>query len=280
MQLLTCLCGSREFSTVFTYNSPPSGEVRFDFGSAPYSREIRRCANCGHFLSVHDIDMQALYGGQYVDATYGGNGLKLAFDRITGLPEDKSDNVGRVRRVTDFCRMHFGKMLSVGTKPEVLDVGSGLCVFLHRLHRDTGWPCTALDPDQRAASHASEVAGVSGICEDFMQARDLGRFDLITFNKVLEHVPDPVAMLARARTFLAPGGAVYVELPDGEFAAAAGAGREEFFIDHHHVFSPQSMQILASNAGFEVPAIERLQEPSSKYTLRGFLIPDIAGGRP
>ena len=83
MQLLTCLCGSREFSTVFTYDNPPSGEVRFDFGSAPYAREIRRCANCGHFLSVHDIDMQALYSGQYVDATYGGNGLKRAFDRIT-----------------------------------------------------------------------------------------------------------------------------------------------------------------------------------------------------
>lgn len=280
MQLLTCLCGSREFSTVFTYNSPPSGEVRFDFGSAPYSREIRRCVNCGHYLSVHDIDMQALYGGQYVDATYGGDGLKRAFDRITGLSEDKSDNVGRVRKVKDFCGEHFGKMLSMGGAPEVLDVGSGLCVFLHRLHRDTGWPCTALDPDQRAARHAIEVAGVKAICGDFLQARDLGHFDLITFNKVLEHVPDPVAMLARARAFLAPGGAVYVELPDGESAAAAGAGREEFFIDHHHIFSAQSMRILANVAGFDAPAIERLQEPSSKYTLRGFLTLVPAGGRP
>lgn len=280
MQLLTCLCGSCEFSTVFVYHSPPLGEVQFDFGSAPYFREIRRCTSCGHYLSVHDIDMDVLYSGQYVDATYGGNGLRRAFDRIIGLSEDKSDNVGRVRRVTDFCQVHFGKMQAGGGKPQVLDVGSGLCVFLHRLHHLTGWPCTALDPDERAAEHAIEVAGVKGVCGDFMHARDLGRFDLITFNKVLEHVSDPVAMLARAHSCLAPGGAIYVELPDGELAATAGAGREEFFIDHHHVFSPQSMRVLACKAGFEASAIERLQEPSRKYTLRGFLTVGAAGGRP
>lgn len=277
MQLLTCLCGGCEFATVFTYRAPPPGEVRFDFGTTPYSREIRRCKHCGHYLSVHDIDMQVLYSGLYVDATYGDEGLKRAFDRIVALPEEKSDNVGRVEHVRQFCATHFAKILAADEMPRVLDVGSGLCVFLHRLHRLTGWPCTALDPDRRAAKHAGEAAGVVGRCADFMQADDLGRFDLVSFNKVLEHVADPVAMLARAHRCLAPGGAVYVELPDGEAAAADGAGREEFFIDHNHVFSPASMHELARAAGFHGLEIERLREPSTKYTLRAFMFPLMKG---
>ena len=36
------------------------------------------------------------------------------------------------------------------------------------------------------------------------------------------------------------GDLVYVELPDAEGAALHGPGREEFFIEHHHVFSAAS----------------------------------------
>jgi SAM-dependent methyltransferase len=280
MQLLTCLCGGREFTTVFAYRAPPPGEVRFDFGTTPYSREIRRCKHCGHYLSVHDIDMQVLYSGQYVDATYGGEGLKRAFDRIVNLPEDRSDNVGRVEHVSGFARRHFGKMLHAGYVPRVLDVGSGLCVFLHRFHKLTGWPCTALDPDRRAVAHASAVAGVDGLCADFMSAPNVGRFDLITFNKVLEHVVDPIAMLARARDHIVHGGLVYVELPDGEAAQGEGFGREEFYIDHHHVFSLESIRVLAEKAGFRCEEVERLREPSSKFTLRAFLTVAMPGTEP
>ena len=94
--------------------------------------------------------------------------------------------------------------------------------------------------------------------------------DAITFNKVLEHVEDPVAMLAAARPLLAAGGFVYVEVPDAEGAAAHGPGREEFFIEHHHVFSAASTAMMAARAGLATLAVERLREPSGKFTLRAF----------
>ena len=132
----------------------------------------------------------------------------------------------------------------------MLDVGSGLAVFPARM-KEAGWTCTALDPDPRAVEHARTVVGVEAVRADFMEADDLGRFDLVTLNKVLEHVPDPAAMLGRTREFLAEGGVVYVELPDGEAAAADpdGPDREEFFIEHLHVFSMSSMSLLADRAG-------------------------------
>jgi len=261
-----CLCGGREFDPVFEYDAPPVGEVRFPL-KGEYRRRMARCRRCGHFVSQHDMDMSGLYSGAYVEATYGADGLRRAFDRITALPPQESDNTGRVARVVEYARGHFG----AGKKLSVLDVGSGLCVFLHRLKAETGWRCTALDPDPRAAKHAREVVGVEAISGDFMQMAPQGRYDLITFNKVLEHVLDPVEMLAKASNWLAPGGAVYIEVPDGEAAQVDGGGREEFCIDHHHVFSAESTRTLVKRSGFRMLGEERLREPSSKYTLRAFV---------
>ena len=115
--------------------------------------------------------------------------------------------------------------------------------------------------------------GVRAVCGDFMDGHDFGRFDLVTFNKVLEHVADPVAMLTAATTYLKPGGFVYLEVPDGEGAVRAGWGREEFFIDHPHIFSAASVALMARQAGFSISETERLREPSGKYTLRAFLAP-------
>jgi 2-polyprenyl-3-methyl-5-hydroxy-6-metoxy-1,4-benzoquinol methylase len=216
------------------------------------------------------MDMSTLYDGAYVDSTYGEDGIRRTFDRIVSLDPSKSDNVGRVNRVSAFGAARFaGKT----PPPTVLDVGSGLCVFLYRLKQETGWDCTALDPDPRAARHAERVAGVKAVCADFMRDRHDGTYDAITFNKVLEHVLDPVAMLAAAKPLLERGGFVYIELPDAAAAGRDSYSREEFFIDHHHAFSLESMRLLAEQAGFATLEAEALREPSGKYTLRAFLAP-------
>jgi SAM-dependent methyltransferase len=265
---LHCPCGGDRFTTVHTYFAPPAGEVRF--ASAPadsYRREIYRCSLCGHFISVFAL-AHALYAGEYVDATYGdAAGMRKTFDRIMALPPERSDNAGRVARIDAFAAAH----LPAGPR-RILDVGSGLCVFLARM-RAGGWQCTALDPDPRAAVHARDIAGVTGVCGS-LPNDVLGTFDAIAFNKVLEHVADPIALLAAAKPLVTDHGFVYIELPDGEVAAReAGFGREEFFVEHLHVFSMASLARLAERAGFEVRELERLREPSGKFTLRAFLTP-------
>jgi len=269
---LQCPCEAGKFSPVFRYTAPPQCEVRFAFSSGEgYRREVSRCDLCGHFVSVHQMDMSGLYAGAYVDANYGDSGIARNFERIISLDPGQSDNAGRVQRIIDFADNHFSNFTAASPRT-ILDVGSGLCVFLHRM-KAAGWVCTALDPDPRAAAHARDRVGVSAICGDFMELSELGTFDVITFNKVLEHVADPVGMLARSADFVRAGGFVYVELPDGEAAAQDGPEREEFAIDHLHVFSGASFAMLAERAGFRLQTLERLREPSTKYTWRGFLIP-------
>lgn len=270
---LQCPCKAEHFANVFTYDAPPEGEISFSFSaSQKYYREVLCCGLCGHFVSVHEMDDSSLYSGDYVNSNYGDDGIGRAFHRIISLDPTKSDNSGRVQRILEFANKHFTGTALANRSPSVLDVGSGLCVFLHRM-KEAGWDCTALDPDLRAVKHAQETVGVKAVCGDFMELRDLGRFDVVTFNKVLEHVKDPVTMLAKTAEHVREGGFVYVELPDGEGAVSDGPGREEFCIDHPHVFSGASLTMLAVRAGFSVLTIERLREPSGKYTLRAFLVP-------
>lgn len=266
---LHCMCGTDRFQTEHTYFAPPAGEVRF--ASAPadsYRREIYRCTVCSHYISVFDLKGD-FYAGEYVDATYGDEaGVRRTFDRIMALPPERSDNVGRVARIDAYAAAHLP-----ADRRAVLDVGSGLCVFLARM-KSSGWQGTALDPDERAARHAQDYVGVTGR-QGSLPDPTLGEFDVITFNKVLEHVEDPIALLAHAKRHVRAGGFVYVELPDGEEAARdAGFGREEFFVEHFHVFSLTSIALLATRAGFTAQVVERLREPSGKYTLRAFLTLD------
>jgi SAM-dependent methyltransferase len=214
------------------------------------------------------MDMAGLYSGSYVDSTYGPGGIPDAFDRVAALPPESSDNAGRVQALVAFAERRFGDIRT----PTVLDVGAGTGVFPHAI-KQAGWRCTAFDPDPRAVAHCRDRIGVDAVCGDFLtiDLDELDRFDVVTFNRVLEHVDDPVAMLARSCHLVAEGGFVYVELPDGEAARREGPGREEFFIEHHHIFSPASVSLLASRAGFDVLALQVLQEPSTKYTIRAFL---------
>lgn len=257
-------CGADDWSFLAVFDAPPAGET--DFGFSPYRRAMWQCGGCRHIINVHDLNLDGIYDADYWDRTYGGDRMAETFAKIMGLPPEKSDNRARVERVDAVAR-RLGGLDRAG---ELLDVGSGLAVFPAAM-REAGWGCTALDPDTRGAQHAREKADVDAVAGDFMQV-DLGKsFDLITFNKVLEHVRDPVAMLTRAALFLKPHGIVYVELPDGEGAIVESAEREEFFVEHHDAYSAASLNLLAVQAGFRVELIERVREPSTKYTLRAFL---------
>jgi SAM-dependent methyltransferase len=264
---VSCPCRANDLEPVFTYDAPPPGEVGFpSIAAGRYHREFLRCRVCGHFLGRHDLLSDGFYQEGYVNGTYGDDaGIAAAFHRIMALSPDSSDNAGRVARVVDFARLHLRS-----AKPRVLDVGAGLCVFLARL-KEEGWIGTALDPDPRAVAHARDLVGIAAIQGSFADADGLGCFDVISFNKVLEHLVDPIAALAAAANHLEPGGFVYLEVPDGEAAAADGPGREEFFIEHWHAYSASSLALTAERAGFRLEELERLREPSTKFTLRAFL---------
>ena len=77
-------------------------------------------------------------------------------------------------------------------------------------------------------------------------------------------------MLSRAKKHLTEHGLVYIELPDGTAALKDSIFREEFFIEHYHAFSMSSISLLIEKSGLVPLDINRVREPSGKYTLRAF----------
>jgi SAM-dependent methyltransferase len=263
---LRCPCGERETDVLFSYDRPPAGEV-LKSADDRYDRAYDQCRACGHCFARYRMSFDPDYSGGYVDVAYGGaDAARRDFRRIIALPPERSDNYGRAERVCAF----LADRAPSGRAPRLLDVGAGLGVFPAAMVR-RGWSVVAFDPDPRNAAHYRDEAGAEPRIGDFLtdDLDGLQGFDLMTFNKVLEHVPDPAAMLARARA-LAPD-RLYIELPD--VAAASdddGPAREEFGLGHDHVFSTASVAMLLQRNGFSPLRIDRIREPSGKYTLYAF----------
>lgn len=259
-------CNSKKFKVAFTYSSPPRGEVKINLSGKKYNRQYVICNFCGHYLSKHKLDLRKLYSNEYMEKTYGQK-IHATFNKIISLPTSKSDNYKRIKRIKNIVDARIKN-----NKIDLLDIGSGLGVFPYSV-KQIGWNCCALDPDKRSVAHIKNNLKIKAFNKDFLKVKNIFKnsFHVITLNKVLEHVLNPTEMLNRTKKFLDKKGIVYIEVPDGTEAAKKGKLREEFFIDHIHVFSLKSLTLMIKNSGFNILNIKRLKEPSGKFTLFAFI---------
>ena len=267
-----CICQQCARDVLFTYTIPPKGETLFSF-RGDYYREVSQCGVCGHVRNHYgfDFDPETFYRMTYNQVTYGDR-FRQEYDRIMALPFGESNNKQRVESLLVFLSRYGLKATEC---VRVLDVGSGLCVFLAELKRwRRVWKGTALDPDPRVVIHARNVVEVEAIEGQWGGVEpvpyNIGMYDLVTFNNVIEHVPYPVRMLTQAKDYLTPHGLVYVEVPDGEEAVKRGRNAPELFVEHLHAFSVVSLALAIVQAGLTVLRIDRVVVPNGNLTLRGY----------
>lgn len=259
---------SKNAKLVFDYNEPPEGEFLLkSINPLKYKRQIWKFIPSNHFVSIHKMKLENIYEGEYLDATYESETkMSQIFDKIISLPDNQSDNIGRFKVIYEFSKKWFPNK----TKIKLLDIGSGTGVFPYIVKKN-GWICVAIDPDKRSVNHLRNKIKVDAIHGDFHEIKPIEKFNIVTLNKVLEHVEDPIIMLSQTKDWLNDDGFVYIEVPDGEISSKYGKNRGEFFIDHFHIFSIASVAIMANKAGYNIQNLTRLKEPSGKYTIRAFL---------
>lgn len=149
--------------------------------------------------------------------------------------------------------------------PTVLDIGAGSGVF-SKLASDQGWRVTAVDPamDPARFAHHPNIRAVRGTLE---QLQDHECFDVVTLWDVIEHVPDPLALLNQASQRLKPGG--WLVLETGNYKSAdrieLGAAHWIFQLDHRWYFAPDSLKALCLSTGFsEFTFSDRVLRPNWK----------------
>lgn len=106
-------------------------------------------------------------------------------------------------------------------------------------------------------------------------------FDCVTLWHVLEHVPDPVALLCEVRRILKPGGIVYVEVPNagGWSARVCGASWLAYDVPRHLVhFSPAVLQAVTRRAGLRCVEERHFSLEYSPVTLLQSVLNKVLGG--
>jgi SAM-dependent methyltransferase len=147
----------------------------------------------------------------------------------------------------------------------LLDVGAHAGRFL-ALARARGWEPEGLELNTRTARHAAAQSGVP-VHQVNVHAFDPGdrRFHAIVLTDVLEHVPEPVALLRRLRDLLTPSGWVAIKVPSGPNQRLKEAVRERVRpgyratlaenLVHVNHFSPRALRLACERAGFVETAV-------------------------
>jgi 2-polyprenyl-3-methyl-5-hydroxy-6-metoxy-1,4-benzoquinol methylase len=196
------VCGGRAFVPVHEAIFELSIYAEQDPELAAYSGArvtLQRCRACGF---AQPAALPAL--PRYFDRMYD---QRWADDWIAG--EHDADYKARI----------FGDILSsLGRRATggrtLLDVGAHAGRFL-RLARAAGWNAEGLELNPKTAAYAAQRSGAlvhQGNIHTFMPARC---YDAVTLTDVLEHVPRPLEVLTRARTYICPGGWLAIKVPNG-----------------------------------------------------------------
>lgn len=166
---------------------------------------------------------------------------------------------------------------------DVLDVGCGFATTSQHI-RTRGNRVTGIE----SAAEAVEVARkrIDDVVAADLHAADLGerRFDAILFADVLEHVAWPAEVLTRYLGVLAPGGSVFVSLPNiglWSVRMSLAFGRFHYtdtgVLDRTHLrfFTRSSARALIEEAGLHVvaktynPGLVRPFVPLAKKVMGG-----------
>jgi SAM-dependent methyltransferase len=135
-----------------------------------------------------------------------------------------------------------------------LDVGCGSGGSLGAA-KALGWRVAGIEVDAEAAAKARRFSDEVHVADVLSADVAAGRFDVVSAFHVLEHVPDPVALIGRMLAWLAPGGLVIVEVPNAGGLGAAIFGRAWSGLElprHLSHFTPESLARAVEQGGGRV----------------------------
>ncbi len=208
---------------------------------------LRRCAGCGQLIS-------AASAARYWET--------MAAFNAPGFNQPSAREIERRRGVAQRRLQTLARLL--GQPPadlRLVDVGCSRGQFV-AFAAQAGFAAEGVEPapDIAAAARALGLQVRSGLLEQ--QNYPDASFDAMSLFEVVEHLREPLPLLRECRRILKPGGILIVSTGNTASwtVAAMGARWDYFHIEkdggHISFFNPQSMAILARNAGFRVARLE------------------------
>jgi 2-polyprenyl-3-methyl-5-hydroxy-6-metoxy-1,4-benzoquinol methylase len=161
----------------------------------------------------------------------------------------------------------------VGRSKRVLELGPA-AGHVTRVLVERGCEVVAIEIDPEAAIALEDIAQcIVGDLSDpsvIVKAAEEGSFDVVLAGDVLEHLPDPVAVLRACRQVLSPGGYVVMSLPNiahADIVLSLVKGRFDYndfgLLDRTHLqfFTRETIDELLLHAGFQMIDLRRVLRP-------------------
>jgi 2-polyprenyl-6-hydroxyphenyl methylase/3-demethylubiquinone-9 3-methyltransferase len=146
------------------------------------------------------------------------------FDRAARLWWDPHGKMGMLH-VINPLRCGFVLDHVDVARPRTVDIGCGGGILAEALAR-AGAVVVGIDQSQPTLAVARQHAAQTGLAIDYRQqtveqlaAREAGSFDAVTCMEMLEHVPDPAAVVHACTRLLKPGGRAFFSTINRTFKA-------------------------------------------------------------
>jgi len=199
------------------------------------------CDNCGHIQKLAEPtwheEISEIYG-RYALFHQGGGNEQIVVDPVLGQPRRRSELlVDRLARFVDFAAP--GKSF--------IDIGCGTGALLRAVSSSArDWALYGLEYDDRGLPALRAIAGFRHLYTGGGESVPDG-MHLAAMVHVLEHLEQPVQYLRQLRPKLAPGGMLFVQVPN-----AADNPLDLLIADHMSHFQFATLQFAASRGGFEI----------------------------
>lgn len=209
---------------------------------------IMRCPDCHQMVTappLTEADLPALYSTYYPRRSVDFDALEKEAALVLG----PRAGLRRWLAGTDNQGHYLARR---GQK--VLDIGSGSCLSLLE-QRNLGVEGYGVEADpnvKRIADHFGLRVHVGSIHDQPFPGEV---FDMVVLNQVIEHVPDPEALMRNVRERLKPDGRAVMSFPNADSLPRRLSGHKwiNWHVPYHqHHFNRKSFRLLAEKAGYDV----------------------------
>ncbi len=207
--------------------------------------DIFECRNCS-LRFTQDVPTQEYIGPYYKSEDY--------ISHTNNKKGILNSLYQKVRSITMMQKAAVIKKYTGLQKGVLLDVGCGTGSFLNVMQLK-GWKVTGLEPDEDTRQLALELHGLKVMPSNEIFNLQPASFNAITLWHVLEHVHQLHEYIQQLNVLLAPGGKLFIAVPNytsrdakiyGKYWAAYDVPR------HLYHFSPQSIEVLLKQHGLKV----------------------------
>lgn len=175
------------------------------------------------------------------------------------------DNRGGSQSEYDTRRLPFAVSIISEWMPareaRILDIGCANGGLLAELKKNGYENVFGVDPSPACAATAGDLYGIEVMVAPISKIpASIGKFDLVIFGSVLEHIIDFDSTLDRTKALLKTNGRVYAEVPDmTKCTQVNDAAFQEFSVEHVNYFGPISLRNIFTRRRFSPVGVRQTE---------------------